>query len=77
MYDDPLLSKFVGKRSKLAYKPAKTKGKGSYSSSSGYTKPAQKDNVAKKVKRISNKIMKFKTKNPGPASNSTYGGNNA
>ena len=62
------------------YKPAKgDSGKGTFNNR-GRTKPAthKKLNVDKKVKKISNKVMKLKTpNNPGPAAHSRYGGNNA
>jgi len=80
------IRQFAGKKGPATYKPATTGNnqpgagrKGSYSNR-GNGKPATKKRIVmvdKKVKRISNKIMRMKKKIPGPAAHSTYGGNAA
>lgn len=66
---------FHGKRGPATYKAAKGGvGRGNYGNIGG--KPAHKARIAKvdrKVKRVSNKIMKFKAKNPGPAAYDVMG----
>ncbi len=71
----PTISPFTGKRGPKTYKAAGAKKqKSSYVRGA---KKAQGDNLAKKVKKISNKVMKGRKLHPGPAAHSTYGGNMA
>lgn len=68
---------FDGKKVKPKYKPAKGNTSKIGFGNTGRTKPATKKRVSmvdKKVKRISNKVMKFKTTNPGKAANNTGSG---
>lgn len=66
---------FTGKRGPNTYKPAKgASGKGNFSNI-GH-KPAHKsriNKVDKKVKRVSNKVMRYHSKNPGSAAQNHMG----
>lgn len=69
-----ILPVYTGKKGPKTYKAARgTSGRGNFGNI-GQKKATDKRNskIDKKVKRISNKIVKFKSKTPGPASHNRY-----